>query len=373
MKHIAILLAGGTSQRFGGDKLLTEKFGMPVLSRTLDTLEQCTDIDEIVLVGSTPNSPPSKVRTVLPAGEERFFSLCNALAYLREQAKENARIIVHNAANPFLTPEELSKGIALSKLKKNVIFGFFTPNSVKEVRNGKVNKNLVREQIFETQTPQISDLHTLLKALDTYRKNPVTIPRDEAELLSLIGEEIFIFECSPRNQKITTPHDFPENFRLGMGEDSHAFSASLDLENPVTLGGVSFPECEKSFSANSDGDVILHALCNAILSSVGARTLASFADEMCRQGDTDSQYYVQKALSKAVETHPRYEIQNVIVSLECALPVLSPRHEEVQRAVAKLLRLSPTHVGLTYTSGEALTPFGKGEAVRCTVEILAKI
>ena len=66
-----------------------------------------------------------------------------------------------------------------------------------------------RDEIFETQTPQISDLETLLRAVDNLK----VVPRDEAELLNSINEEIFVYECSPKNFKITTDEDFSDTFR----------------------------------------------------------------------------------------------------------------------------------------------------------------
>ena len=372
MKNIAIILAGGQSTRFGGEKLLTEKFGTPVLTQTLEKFDQCKDINEIILVGKTPKVLPKKVTHVLAGGKERFFSLQNALRCLEKKETKNCRIIVHNGANPFVTTEEINAGIKYSAKKKNVIFGFFTPNSVKEIKNGKVNKFLVRKNIFESQTPQISDLETFLKALKKQEKKK-KIPHDEAELLAMAGEEIFIFECSPKNQKITTEHDFPDQYVLGLGEDSHAFLSSFDPKFPVKLGGIAFPESRKSFQANSDGDVVLHALCNALMSSVGEKTLSSFADKMSERGEKNSEVFLKKALSIARKKHPRYEIQNVVISLECAAPTIAPRHEEIQKNISRLLSLPVFRVGLTYTSGEKLSAFGKGEGVRCIVEILAKI
>ncbi|MDH3324937.1 MAG: 2-C-methyl-D-erythritol 2,4-cyclodiphosphate synthase, partial [Candidatus Peregrinibacteria bacterium] len=295
----------------------------------------------------------------------------------------------------------ISAGIAKAKEKKNIIFGFFTPNSIKEVdKSGKVNKFLDREQIFETQTPQISDLKTFREAISNLESNPgsnlsrspepgFVIPRDEAELLAEIGEDIYIFECSPQNQKMTFAHDFNtnpgsdlfskfsepgfENLRIGIGEDSHRFVQEFDDKNPVILGGIKFPECEQSFDANSDGDVILHALCNAILSPVGEKTLDSFADEMCKDGITDSREYLKKALEIVQKKFEGFEIFNVVISLECKMPKIAPRHDEVQESLAELLGIEVDKVGLTYTTGEGLSCFGEGKGVRALVKVLAKI
>ncbi len=395
MKNIAIILAAGNSTRCVFDKLFSDQFGTPVIAQTLAVFEKCEEIDEIVLVVNQNQFSNSKsqiinykfrkIKDVIIGGEERFQSLKNAIVLLEKSEKENARILVHNGANPFITSEEITEAIKLAEKKKNVIAGFFTPNSIKKVQNGKVINFLDREEIFETQTPQISDLETFVRAIKNV--NPESpLPRDEAELLTQINEEIYVYECSSKNQKITFSTDFPfqtegavtsprlpSTYKIGIGEDSHQFTTQFNLEKPITLGGIKFPNCTKSFEANSDGDVIFHALCNAILSSVGAKTLDTFADEMCKSGITDSAKYVKKSLAIAKEKFLNFQIKNVAISLECKIPKIAPAHDQIQENVAQILDLKKDQVGLTYTTGEELTEFGKGNGVRCLVEVLVKI
>ncbi len=405
MKNIAIILAAGSSTRCGFDKLFSDQFGTPVIERTLEVFEKCPEIDEIVLVVNKDqfqnsklkikNSKLRKIKDVIIGGTERFESLVKAIEFLTAsltppfKGEKNARILVHNGANPFIPTEEITKAIKLAEKKKNVIFGFFSPNSIKKVQKGKVVDFLDREAIFETQTPQISDLETFSRAIQHVNQgihSSAPLPRDEAELLAQIGEEIHVYECSTKNQKITFPSDFPqydlsfrivqnpdaeaENLRIGIGEDSHKFRPQFDPEKPITLGGIKFSNCTKSFEANSDGDVIFHALCNAILSSVGEKTLAEFSDEMCKSGITDSAKYVEKSLEIAKSKFPNFQIQNVAISLECKIPKIAPVHDRIQENVAQILNLKKEQIGLTYTSGEALTGFGRGNGVRCLVEIL---
>lgn len=406
MKNIAIILAAGNSKRCGFDKLFTEKFGEPVINQTCKVFQQCEKIDEILLVVNSERMDPclrgnegetfakvrtqdssspdlktkttllqkqfSKISNILSGGTERFFSLEKAVQSLKN--RENCRLIVHNGANPNLKISDLEKGITLAEKRKNVIFGFFTKDSIKRIAEGKVVEMLNRDEIFQTQTPQISDLKTFINAFGEFNEKDIKTPRDEAELLGTIGEEIFVYECCPSNQKITFPQDFEANnsFRIGVGEDSHHFAKKHDPNKPLTLGGVVFEDV-LSVKANSDGDVILHALCNAILSAVGEKTLDSFAGKMCQEGITDSQKYVKKALKIAKEQFPNFEIKNVICSLECKTPRIKPKHEAIIDNCAKILDLSKDQIGLTYTSGEDLSDFGKGLGVRCLVEILITI
>jgi 2-C-methyl-D-erythritol 2,4-cyclodiphosphate synthase len=161
-----------------------------------------------------------------------------------------------------------------------------------------------------------------------------------------------------------------QNFRIGLGEDSHRLIKRSAKTAPLVLGGVAFPEFNYIFDANSDGDVILHALCNAILSSVGVKTFDSFARLMYKNGVTDSVEYLRESLAIASEKFAGFKIQNLVISLECLIPKIAPKHESIVKNLAYILDLNEDQIGLTYTTGENLTDFGKGLGVRCSVQIL---
>lgn len=377
MKNIAVVFAAGNSTRFSSDKMFTPFLGQPLLFHTLQPFQTSKKIDEIVLVlqekkmaeGAVLRKSFSKIKHIITGGKHRFDSVLNALNFLEERKLKNARLLLHNGANPFVSVREIEEGIASAEKHKNVVFGFFTPNAIKLVNHGRIDQPLDRDRIFECQTPQISDLQTLLRAVKTTTHSFT----DEAELLLSIGEEVFVYECSPRNHKITFPSDLLGDYRIGMGEDSHRFATKFDAKNPLTLGGVKIPESQKTFDANSDGDVIVHALCNAILSSVGDKTLDNFADQMCKDGTKDSVKYLTQALHKAQSLHPHFVVQNVVVSLVGSEPRIAPHHEKIQKKIASLLHIETEKVGLTYTSGEKLSDFGKGLGLRCTVQILSTL
>lgn len=386
MKNIAVIVAGGSSTRCGFDKLFTDEFGVPVIEQTLSLFQEADHIDEIVLVLSVSNFAKGtdlkvkfpKIEKVIPGGAARFDSVQNAIEYLRVKNTNNVRVIVHNGANHSLKTSELEQGIALAETKKNVIFGYFSPNSIKKVSNGQVDQFLDRATIFETQTPQISDLETFVLALKTINADKMShrLPRDEAELLALINEKIFTFECCSSNQKITFAEDFRQKnteIRIGTGIDSHRFLPKFDPQKPIVLGGVSMPESEKSFDANSDGDVILHSFCNAILSAFGEKTFDEFAGKMCKSGITDSLKYVEKSFEIVRKKHPNFRINNVTFSLEGKYPKLAKRHDDIIVKLEKVLHISKEKIGLNYTTGEELTSFGKGKGVHCLCNLIVQV
>jgi 2-C-methyl-D-erythritol 2,4-cyclodiphosphate synthase len=150
--------------------------------------------------------------------------------------------------------------------------------------------------------------------------------------------------------------------RTGIGQDSHRFEAAGSAKGLV-LGGVRIPGCP-GLSGNSDADVVLHALVNAISGISGINVLGKRTDEMClAQGITDSTAYVKAAL----QTLGTFRITHVSVSVEGKRPVLSPHIDSIKASIAELLGLNPSEVGLTATSGEGLTAFGRGEGLQAFV------
>lgn len=151
-----------------------------------------------------------------------------------------------------------------------------------------------------------------------------------------------------------------KKIRTGIGQDSHRFLPEGGVK-PCLLGGVLF-EGVPGFDANSDGDVILHALCNAISSVTGVRILGSRADLLLQnEGITDSTFYVQEAL----KTLGKQQIVHLAISLEGSRPHLGERVEGIRHKVAEMLHLLPSQVGITATTGEGLTDFGCGDGVQC--------
>ncbi|MBP5153813.1 MAG: 2-C-methyl-D-erythritol 2,4-cyclodiphosphate synthase [Lachnospiraceae bacterium] len=143
--------------------------------------------------------------------------------------------------------------------------------------------------------------------------------------------------------------------RCSIGQDSHRFAS--DPDRKCVLGGVVIPDAP-GFEANSDGDVLLHALTNAVSGITGRNILGPPADRICRAGITDSRVYLAEALADL-----RDKIVHVSFTLEGSRPRLWEHIPAIKAAVAGLLNIDPSRVGLTATTGEGLTAFGRGEGI----------
>ena len=143
-----------------------------------------------------------------------------------------------------------------------------------------------------------------------------------------------------------------------IGQDSHAFAETG--EGPIKLCGVDIP-FDRAFRANSDGDVALHAITNAISGYTGINILGGAADVLClEQGVKDSTVY----LAEALKSMNGAEIIHCSMTIECLRPKLKEYIPAMKEKTAELLGIPASSVGITATTGEGLTGFGKGEGVQ---------
>lgn len=148
--------------------------------------------------------------------------------------------------------------------------------------------------------------------------------------------------------------------RTGIGQDSHRFLPP-DSSKPCIVAGIIFDDTP-GFNANSDGDVVFHAICNAITSLTGIPILGAIADDLClKDGITDSEVYLKEAL-KALGPQ---KIVHISVTIEAKKPKFKDAILPMRQNIARILELDVAQVGITATSGEGLTDFGCGDGVQC--------
>src|SRR3954466_3093231 len=137
--------------------------------------------------------------------------------------------------------------------------------------------------------------------------------------------------------------------RIGYGWDSHEFKSGV----PLKIGGVALQH-DKGLAGHSDGDVLLHALTDALLGAVAAGDIGSYfpPTDPKRKG-ADSKIFLEKALDEIRESG--YRVVNVDSTLMLAAPKIGPVAERLQESVANLLGVKPSCVGI-----KAKTPEGMG-------------
>lgn len=152
--------------------------------------------------------------------------------------------------------------------------------------------------------------------------------------------------------------------RIGYGWDSHEFKQGI----PLLLGGVRVPH-DSGLAGHSDGDVLLHALTDALLGAVAAGDIgAFFPPSDPKWKGADSAVFVREALNQV--TRAGYKVANVDSTLILAEPKVGPHAQAIQARVAELLGIAPAEVGV-----KAKTPEGMGTenaAIAHVVVLLTK-
>lgn len=144
--------------------------------------------------------------------------------------------------------------------------------------------------------------------------------------------------------------------KVAIGQDSHRIDYN-NQEKKLILGGIEFQE-EYSLLGNSDADVILHAITNAVSGITGKNILGKVTDDMCKRGITNSEMYLKEALK-----YLREKIIHVSLAIECLIPKIMPKIEEIRKNIARILQIEEKQIGITATTGEGLTQFGKGNGI----------
>lgn len=152
--------------------------------------------------------------------------------------------------------------------------------------------------------------------------------------------------------------------RIGFGYDVHAF----DTGDYVTLGGVRIPHTH-GIRAHSDGDVVLHALCDALLGALALGDIGQhFPDSDPRWKDADSRSFLRHCV-RLVHEHG-YRVVNVDVTVIAEAPRLGTHRAEMRSNIANDLDTTADRVNVKATTSEGLGPIGRGEGLACHAVVL---
>lgn len=152
--------------------------------------------------------------------------------------------------------------------------------------------------------------------------------------------------------------------RIGIGYDLHR----LVPARPLVLGGVRILH-ERGLLGHSDADVVLHALCDALLGAAGLGDIGDlFPDTDPTYRDADSRRFLAEVRRRAEEAG--YRVGNVDIIIHAQQPKLGPRKAQIQASVAELLGVAADAVGVKATTNEGLDAIGRGEAIGCWASVL---
>jgi 2-C-methyl-D-erythritol 4-phosphate cytidylyltransferase len=209
----AIIVAAGSSERMGFDKLFAPLGGRPVIAHTIDAFERTNCVDEIVLVGRNDSlaelrkllGPETKVRQVVAGGVERQDSVRIGLDHLDPNADF---IAVHDAARPLITPDKITRFFEVCRVHSAAALAEAVTDTLKRAdADFVVSESVERDQLFAMQTPQIFACELLVEAYEAVAAKNILVT-DEVSAVEQLGRKVVLVPNQDFNFKITYPRDF---------------------------------------------------------------------------------------------------------------------------------------------------------------------
>jgi 2-C-methyl-D-erythritol 2,4-cyclodiphosphate synthase len=157
--------------------------------------------------------------------------------------------------------------------------------------------------------------------------------------------------------EVRVPPEFPMSIRIGQGFDVHAFGEG----DHVMLGGVRVPH-DRGVIAHSDGDVVIHALCDALLGALAMGDIGRhFPPSDPRWKDADSRTFLRHCLALVRERG--WRVGNVDVTVLCERPKVGPHADAMRVLLADALEVDVDAVSIKATTTERLGFTGRGEGI----------
>jgi 2-C-methyl-D-erythritol 4-phosphate cytidylyltransferase/2-C-methyl-D-erythritol 2,4-cyclodiphosphate synthase len=377
----ALILAAGSGVRFGSpDKLWQPLGGKPLWWHALWCLLTHPKVSGATLVvapGDEARFRAASMPAVEAVGDKhvqvkgvggatRQQSVYNGLQAIPPQTEW---IAVHDAARPMVSHALLDRLLACAYQHGAAIPVLPLHDTLKRITSdGQVEQTLPREGVYRVQTPQIFRADWLREAHRHAAETGYENATDDASLLEWAGYPVYAVPGDPLNLKITTPDDYamllrltaiPMQIRTGIGYDIHPLVEGRRL----VLGGVEI-EHARGLKGHSDADVVLHAICDALL---GAAALGDIGQHF---PNTDPRYRDISSLKLLRQVHQMvsaqgWQIAHLDATILAEAPRLAPYIPQMRARIADTLQLQPDQVSLKATTNEGLDAVGAQQAIAC--------
>lgn len=217
-KVAAVIPAAGIGRRMESDvsKQYIEVEGKPIIAYTLESFEQCDDIDEVVLVVEQDQIEAvekmivtrfnfNKVKAVVSGGQTRQASVYEGLKVLNEDVKI---VLVHDGARPMITKDQLTYVVDETLKHSATVMAVPVKDTIKIVDSeGYVELTPKRSALYNVQTPQSFEMELLMNAYKSGIEAGFSATDDAMMVEQFSDRKIKIIDGSYNNRKITTPDD----------------------------------------------------------------------------------------------------------------------------------------------------------------------
>ena len=370
----AVIVAAGGSTRMGGiDKLAEPLLGRSLLQWSVEQMAAAQSVARVVVVARPERVDElsaarwMSAATIVAGGERRSDSVRAGVAAATAEV-----VLVHDAARPLASPA-LADAVAAAAAQHGAAVPVLpVVDSLKRDAGDNLGASVERDGLVRAQTPQGARRALLLDAFGAAGDEAFS---DEAALFESRGIPVATVPGEPANLKVTEPADLelvraiaagrqgPDEAGLhfGLGQDSHGFGP----DDGLWLGGVLIPDAPRLYG-HSDGDVVLHALANALLAACGLPDLGRvFPAGDPKTAGIASSNLLEEVVKRAEQAG--WRVGRAQVALVGARPRLGGRWlDEMRARIGQLLGLDIGDVALTASTGNLNGAEGAGRVISAT-------
>ena len=364
----------------GQDKLAAEIGGLPMLAWTLRALTSGPTIERVVVVTAAEHIAglraaawlPDKVVAIVAGGGRRQESVAAGLAALDalddpgDPSVADRVVLVHDGARPLVT-ETLIRSVAAAAAQHGAAIPV-TPitETMKRTESGIVAGTVDRDTFVVAQTPQGARRGILRDAFAAQPADGPSVWTDEAALLEACRIPVHAIRGDPANIKVTVPADIDRvrlalaptrPMRPGLGRDSHSFGPG----NPLMLGAVEIAGAPR-LHGHSDGDVALHAVCDALLGAAGLGDLGRlFPAGPATPAGISSVEIAREVVGRLAAAG--WRAASLDLTIVASRPRLAPHLDAMADAIAALLDVPSASVNVKASTGNLDGMEGAGRGI----------
>ena len=362
MNNYFVILAAGKGKRFKG-KIAKQHFvykNKEIIDHSIEKAIDSKLFKQIIIVTNNLNRLKKrkypKLIKIIKGGKERSDSSLKALKYLKRYKPKN--VFIHDAARPNFSINLLKKITRNIRNNKAVVPIVSSKDSIKYKVKNRVF-NLQRENSLLTQTPQAYRFNELYNLAIKVKSNV----NDEATLFLNQDYKIKFITGENLNNKITYLDDI-KTFKTfhGLGFDIHR----LIKNKKLFLGGVKIP-FHSGLKGHSDGDVILHAITDAILGALRRKDIGTYFPNTKKYKNIRSPKMLNPVIKNLYKSN--FSINNLDINLICEQPKVSKYRTKIVNSISKLTNLKKNLINLKGKTVEKLGLIGKEKAIACEVII----
>ncbi|MCJ8159810.1 bifunctional 2-C-methyl-D-erythritol 4-phosphate cytidylyltransferase/2-C-methyl-D-erythritol 2,4-cyclodiphosphate synthase [Sphingomonas sp. LaA6.9] len=368
---VALVVAAGRGERAGGAvaKQFAMLAGKPVVAHSVDAFLAHGGIDGVVVV--TGADQIGQMQTAL--GQRQLLGIVEGGATRREsvlaglqaiEAQGGAfQVLIHDAARPLFPQAVIDRLLAGLDGTAGAVPVLPVADTL-AMSDHALGDVVPREQLVRVQTPQAFRFDAILAAHRLWPGGSEAT--DDAQILRAAELEVAIVEGDPMLEKITQRQDFASaearlaaraSVRTAMGYDVHRLVAGEEL----WLGGILIPH-EKGLSGHSDADVVLHALTDALLGTIGAGDIGMhFPPSDPQWRGVSSDRFLEHAAGLVEQAGGA--VEHVDLTIICEAPKIGPYRDAMRIRIAALLRVDIARVSIKATTTERLGFTGRGEGI----------